>query len=213
MKNTGWIISIAAVVIITGCSGESIAEKVVENRIEAESGEDVDIDLSDGSFSIQTEDGDIEFNSDGDGNFSIEGIDGDGQDFSVNSEDGATVVESEDGTATFEMGTELPADFPEVPLPDDLRIQFTNVIDTGAGVMHMLVGVVPDDGSAYLDTITGYLESQGYTQQMITNTPDGSVFSYVKGTDAVTGSIGPDTSGISDGGATVTLQVQVGEAG
>ena len=85
---------------LAACSGEDLAERVVENRLEAETGEDVDIDFDDGDFSVRTEDGEITFDADEDGNVSISGSSEDGE-FSIESEDGETVIESEDGSATF----------------------------------------------------------------------------------------------------------------
>ena len=208
MKNKWWMLPVGAAVLVTGCSGEDLAEKVVENRIEAESGENVDIDFDDGNFSIETEDGKIEVNSDGEGNFTVDGVDGENGEFSVDSEDGATVIETEDGTATFQQGGDLPEGFPDVPLPDNFTIVFTNQGETASGVAFTLVGTAPGDHQAYLDNLVGYLETNGYAQQQLTTTPDGSLFSYASDSDMVAGTVGQDSSGASGGGMTVSLQIQ-----
>jgi hypothetical protein len=91
---------VGLVLIGTGCSGEKLAEKIAENRIEAEGGGDVDIDFDDGDVSIKTDD---------DGNVSIlgSGQDGDGN-IRIDSENGETVVEGDDGTAVFSQSGDLP---------------------------------------------------------------------------------------------------------
>jgi hypothetical protein len=208
MKSNWWMVSIGVAVVVSGCGGDNLADKIVENRIESASGNSVDVDLSDGNFSVKTEDGSIEFNSDGDGNFTVQGVDGDGQDFSIDSNDGQTVVESDDGTATFQAGGDLPDGFPDLPLPDDFTIVFTNQGDATTGVAYMVVGTAPGDHQAYLDTLIGYLEANGYTQQQLTTTPDGSLFSYASDSDMIAGTVGQDTSGSGDGGMTVSLQIQ-----
>lgn len=84
----------------TACGGgDSLAEGLIENRIESEAGVDgVDIDLDSGEFRIETEDGTFEFDADGEGNFT---------------------VENDDGTFTQEALGEIPDNFPsDVPRPE-----------------------------------------------------------------------------------------------
>ncbi len=53
------IIIIAAVLggTLVGCSGEDVTEAVLENRIEAAAGGEVDLDVSEDGIAIETEDG------------------------------------------------------------------------------------------------------------------------------------------------------------
>ena len=88
-------------VVVGACSGEDLLENAIENRIEAESGEDVDIDFDDGNFTIESEDGTVEFSTDDDGNVTVDGVGEAGEEFSINSDDGTTTIESEDGTVEF----------------------------------------------------------------------------------------------------------------
>lgn len=99
----------------TGCSAiaeratEKIVEEGVERAVEADTGEDVEVDFdSDGSFSIETEDG--SFSVDGDGSFELETEDGtytgeaDDDSYVVNGDDGVVVEAQfdEDGSFTLE---------------------------------------------------------------------------------------------------------------
>ena len=60
-------VAVVAVVGLAGCSGEDIAERIAENRIEAEAGEDVDIDLDGGNIRVETDEGTFEMNADSEG--------------------------------------------------------------------------------------------------------------------------------------------------
>lgn len=126
----------------TGCSSiverasEKIVEEGVERAVEADTGEDVDVDFdSDGSFSIETEDG--SFSVDDRGSFELETEDGnytgqaDDDGYVVNGEDGVVVqadfgesdgsfsVETEDGSITSGTDDEAWALWPaDIARPD-----------------------------------------------------------------------------------------------
>lgn len=187
-------VAVAALAVVgAGCSGEDLAERVVENRIEAESGEDVDIDLDGGSIRVETDEGTFEMNADGDGNVSIEGSGADGN-ISIDSEDGVTVIESEDGTATIDQaGAGVPDGFPDsVPLPDGFDPQFSQSMSTPEGDGWILGGEMDGPASDIGDSYLSALEAAGFEQLQRTETPDALIFTFDNGTYSVTGLIGED---------------------
>lgn len=106
----------AVAIATTGCGRlvERATEEGVERAIEADSGENVDIDFSDGQIRVESDEGDVTFSADENG-VNIDGTDADGNDFSVDADetgleaqggDGASVNVDEDGTfvATDENG-------------------------------------------------------------------------------------------------------------
>jgi hypothetical protein len=238
------VLAITAVVAMSACSSDKIAESIAERQIEKETGGDADIDLSDGQFSIETEDGAFQMSADEDGNVVVKSEDADGNEVvSIDSEDGVTEIQTEDGdatitndgdgnvsvesdqgdatissndgevqidtgdgTATFASGGELPDGFPDLPMPDDMTIVLSQQSGSGADEQFVVVSTAPGDWESYLDEVTGFLESNGYTQQSITETPDGAYFLYVDadGTTLISGGVGPDPS---SGGMTLNLAV------
>lgn len=200
----------AALLATSSCSGEDIAERIAENRIESETGEDVDIDFSDGEIRVETDEGTLEMTTDEDGNVSIQ-AEGDDGEFSIDSEDGVTVMETEDGTATLtDGGGELPEGFPsEIPLPDGIDIQLAQTMDAGGDQQGWLVVAEADGGwESYADEFVTALEDAGFEQQQLTTTPTGVVASYVRDGLMVFGSI-------TEGGTpdVTTFSIQAGTDG
>lgn len=200
-------VAVVAVVGVAGCSGEDIAERIAENRIEAEAGEDVDIDLDldGGNIRVETDEGTFEMNADGEGNVSIEGSGTDG-DISIDSDDGVMVVEGEDGTATFTQGDgELPEGFPaDIPLPDGLVIQLSQSMDMGGGQQGWLVvGEAPGEWQPYSDELIAALDGAGFVQQQLTTTPTGVVAGYERDGLMLFGTV---TEGGQPGTISVSIQ-------
>lgn len=169
-----------SMVLVTACSGEDIAERIAENRIETEGGGEVDIDVDDGDVSVKTEDGEFSIETDSDGNVSIRGVgENDGESFSIDSENGETVIETEDGSAVITRSAGLPDDFPsDVPTPDGIDIQFAQSTDTGDGTGFVLAGTSDRSTSDLVDEMVGRLEENGFEQLQLTETPDGSIIVY-----------------------------------
>ena len=211
MWRNATMILVTGAVVATGCSGEDLAEKVIEDRIEAESGEDVDIDFDDGDFSIQTEDGEFSVDIDeDDGNISISGVGEDG-DFSIQSEDGETVIESEDGSAVMSSSGDLPDGFPgAVPMPDDLTIQLSQAIDTQDGTVFSISGEISGSPSEVTDDYIGRLEAAGFSQMQLTTTPDAGFFVYQNDEYDVGGSV---AAGGDDGTSFISINVSPLPAG
>jgi hypothetical protein len=195
-RRFGVAASTIAVVGAAGCSGEDIAERVVENRIEAESGQDVDIDLDGGNVRIETDEGTFELNSDGEGNISIEGSGTDGG-ISIDAEDGVTVIESEDGTATINSGgAGVPDGFPaSVPLPDGFEPQFSQSMTTTEGDGWILGGEMEGTAAEIGESYFSALEAAGFERLQVTETPDSVIFVYDDGAFSVSGLAGGDDSG------------------
>jgi len=180
MKCAAMMALVGSVILATACGGEDLAERIAENRIEAEGGGDVDVDFGDGGVSVKTEDGEFSIETDGDGNVSIQGVgENDGDSFSVDSENGDTVIETEDGTAVISQGAGVPDDFPsDVPLPDGVEIQFAQSTETGDGTGFVIAGTSERSTSDLIDELVDRLEQNGFEQQQLTETPDGSILVY-----------------------------------
>lgn len=94
----------------TSCGAivENIAEEAVEQAVEADTGEDVEIDFSGGddgaTFTVETDEGTVEFDADDDGGtFTIDG-DEDGDDGVIAFGDDAEIPECFDGILTMPGG-------------------------------------------------------------------------------------------------------------
>jgi hypothetical protein len=121
------LLVLPALALATACGGgEGLAENVLERQLESEGVEGVDIDLDSGEFRIETEDGVIEFDEDGDGGMTIE---------------------TEDGTFSQQSGSEIPDDFPsDIPRPEGTvvstvrqlindQLNFSLIYETGQSVV------------------------------------------------------------------------------
>lgn len=180
VKKSQAMVVIGVVAVASSCSGADIAEKVAENRIEAEGGEDVDIDFNDDGVSVKTPDGEFTIQADDDGNFSIE-ADGeaDGESFSIDSENGETVIETEDGTSVITQSADLPDDFPsQIPVPDGIVIQFAQTSETGQGTGYVFAATSDRPMDDLLDEVASGLEENGFERQQLTETPTGSMLVY-----------------------------------
>lgn len=181
-------------IVLGACSGEDLAERVVENQLEAESGEDVDIDIDDGDFSVRTEEGEITFDADDDGGVSVSGSSEDGE-FSIESDDGETVFESEDGSATVSSSGDVPEGFPSsVPLPSGLTILVSQAVDMDGEQNYIISGSVDDDAAQVARTYIDQLEAAGFEQIQLTETSGAVFFGCDDGEHYVGGAAAPDGS-------------------
>ena len=106
MRNTRFVIAVSAfALLVTACGGQSAEEELLEQILE-NSGEDI---------------GDIDIDTGGDGEFSINIQGEDGEDISVSGggddENFEITVEGEDGETMTFGGGEIPEDL-SVPIPD-----------------------------------------------------------------------------------------------
>lgn len=200
------LISLTAVAVVTlaGCSGEDLAESFIENRIEAESGEDVDIDFDGGNVRIETDEGVVEMRTDGDGNMTIESDEGSME--MSSDEDGNISIETDEGSMELTQGSELPADFPSgVPLPGGLVLGMSQVVETPEGSSYFLSGTVNGSPDDVADAHIAALEAAGFTQDVVSRSPGNVLYSYTNGELVVGGFLADDPA--APGSTGVTIQV------
>lgn len=93
----------ALVLVSTGCgrlverATERATEEVVERAIESDTGEDVDVDFSDGEIRVESADGEVTFSADENG-VQIDGTDADGNDFSLDADENGVDIETDEGS-------------------------------------------------------------------------------------------------------------------
>ncbi len=140
------LLAVALATVLAGCgaavdkASEAAAEKVVEKAVESGIDGDVDIERDGDGFSIETEDGSMTV--DGEGNM---------------------VIEGEDGTMTMETGEELADDFPDIPLPGAMAIETTSRVDSGDGtVLHIVSAVMDADAKSTFEAYGTALEDAGF---------------------------------------------------
>jgi hypothetical protein len=150
----------AAALALTAC-GDS-AENGIEQLIESQGGGDVDLDLdSDGGISIQTEEGGMTM--DEDGNFVITDENGDVVSGNVDVDGDGVTVESEDGSFSSGSGSELPESWPgAVPEPDGLAILSSSTMSDGDTEGYVVIGEV---GGDFLDGYVSALEAAGFDME------------------------------------------------
>jgi len=144
-------------VALTAC-GDS-AENGIEQLIESQGGGDVDLDLdTDGGISIQTEEGGMTM--DEDGNFVITDENGDVVSGNVDVDGDGVTVESEDGSFSSGSGSELPDTWPgAVPEPDGLAVLSSSTMSDGDTDGFVVIGNV---GADFLDEYTSALQAAGF---------------------------------------------------
>lgn len=207
----------------TVCSGEDLAENIAERQIEQETGEDVDIDLNGECVSIQTEEGSM--TCDENGNMVIQSPDGsavvnvddgslqvsgaDGEDISINADaDGNIQASSEDGTYTASASSELPDEFPsDIAIPDGFTVESSAVMgDATMSLISLGLGTdasVEDAGAA----LAASLEAAGYERQSFVDQAGMLYVTYAKGEEMVTLTVADQAS--SNGlNTTISLTVQ-----
>lgn len=91
----------AAALVVSGATAcSSASEEGIERLIESETGDDVELDLDGGGFSIDTDEGSITM--DDEGNIVIEGQDGETITGNVDVDDGSIDIESDEGSFSME---------------------------------------------------------------------------------------------------------------
>lgn len=202
MKSWWFVAPTVTMLVISSCSGEDLAESLVERQIESDSGEDVDIDFDDGDLSIRTEDGEISIQSDGDQTI----IQSDDGEVSIQSDGDQTVIQSDDGSTIIgSSGGELPDEFPdEIPLPSGVELEYTQSMTLPEGQSFVVGGNVDGAPADVLADYVDALEAAGFTQQQLTTMPDGGFFAYDNGVWNVGGSIAAGSGEATGFAITVT---------
>lgn len=178
--------AIAACLTFSACGNiaEKVTEEGAERIIEAESGEDVDIDFDsdDGSFSVQTEDGSFSIGDDGSfvvtdqdgsvltGNANDDGFvvtDQDGEQvLSVDEDNGEISIQGEDGEDVYRVVTEVPDEWPsDIPRPEALTVEAGSYASADGDTLMTLIGT-PDEGDAvaYAENYASALLAAGMTE-------------------------------------------------
>ncbi|MFZ8997288.1 MAG: hypothetical protein ACO225_10445 [Ilumatobacteraceae bacterium] len=195
--------SVTLVGAISACSGEDIAERVIENRLEAEGAGDVDLDLDGGNVRIETDEGVVEMQIDDEGNMTIQNEEG-SMEMSV--EDGNISMESDEGSFEMNQGSELPADFPAaVPLPDGLVLQVSQAVETPEGSSYILSGTVTGNAEEVADRHISAIEAAGFAQIQVIRSTGSVIYNYSNGELVIGGFVADDPS--SPGNSQTTLQV------
>ncbi len=215
------IAALGLVALGSACSGQDLAESIAENQIENETGENIDLDFTDGGVAIQTEDGSmtvdadgnmviespegsIVANVDGDGNVQMTGDDG--QTVNINTEAGGDYqASSEDGQFTASSGGEVPDEFPsDIVIPVGFEVTTSSVMgDSETQIVSMTMtsaSSVPDTVAA----LSGSLQAAGYTQESETTAGDSVFAAHSKGESQVVTTYNLD----SDGDTVVGISVQ-----
>ncbi len=132
--------------LLVGCGNavdkvtESATDKAVEKMIESSTDEQIDIDRDGDTMRIETEDGTMTVDADGN-----------------------MVVESDEGTMTIESGETLPDDFPDIPMPDELTIEATSHISDAETEVFSVSGLIDRDAEEAFDAQVAALEEAGFT--------------------------------------------------
>jgi hypothetical protein len=146
-----------ALIAVSACGSDDLAERGLEELAEREGAGDVDIDLDSGEFSVETEDGSMTM--DEDGNFVITDESGEVVVGDVD-DDGNLTVESEDGSFTSGGGTDFPDEWPDaVPRPDDIEIFSSAAMREGGSESVIVTAEVDGD---FADRYRAQLEDAGF---------------------------------------------------
>lgn len=145
----GSLLSVAALSLgATACGGEDAVESIFENAVENETGGEVDLDFGGDGFSIDTGEGSMTM--DEDGNMVIVGPDGEVITGQVDPETGSMTMESEDGSFSLDADEDgsmtMEGDDGSFSLDagDDDTSSLTIETDEGAMTIDQVEGI-PDE--------------------------------------------------------------------
>jgi hypothetical protein len=160
--------AVAACVAFSACGAvaEKVTEEGAERLIEAESGENVELDFDsdDGSFSLETEEGG--FSLDEDGNFVVTDQDGSVFTGSANDADGGGIlVQGDDGESVYRLVTDIPAEWPsEVPRPEGIAIEGGSYVAAEGETLITVIGTPSGSAVDYTDSYLSSVASAGFVE-------------------------------------------------
>lgn len=157
------LVAVTASVVLAGCSGEDIAESVIERQLEAEGGGDVDLDLGDGDIRVETEDGTFEMTTGEDGEVTIRNESADGETAVIEGDgDGLVVTDGEDSFVAG-SGAEVPDGFPaDFPLPDATLVSSARMETDGAATYTLVFEAPGSIVVERFETMKAALTAAGY---------------------------------------------------
>ena len=146
------------VVAFTACGNAT--ESGIEELIESQGDGEVDIDLDGGGdgFSVQTEEGGMSI--DEDGNFVITDADGSVVTGNADSETGGFTAESEDGSFRIDASGEIPEEWPsDVPSPEGIEGASSTVTQSST---ELAITVTGQADESFVDDYGSTLEDNGF---------------------------------------------------
>ncbi len=155
---------LVCVLVFSGCGlQEKIGESITEKIIESAAGDNVDVDLDGGSFTVSSEDGD----------------------YSYSEEDGSFTMESEDGSVVAGTDTEWPEGEAADYLPELKDGVISSFYNSSTSCMIWADELSQDVYKDYVDKI----KDEGYTENtMVSSSTDMEMY-YGEKTDGTTVSI------------------------
>ena len=143
---------VVSAAVVGACGGgQSAQEAVLERMVESETGGDIDLDIGDdGTFTLQSEDGEFSVSVDGEGNADFSSAEGSG---TFSADDGQMTFEGEDGSATVEVDADGDGDGGFTVTSDGREVLSGEFDDSGD------FSVTDDEG----DTIVGQTDDDGFT--------------------------------------------------
>jgi hypothetical protein len=156
----------AGVALAVASCGGNATESGIEKLIEQQAGGDIDLDFDNGSggFSIDTEEGSMRM--DADGNFVVTGPDGEVITGNADSETGGFAMESGDGSFRISDDGKIPEEWPsEIPQPSGYTVASSTIVGGGDGLAGItLVGSSAQGVVEFAETYGSTLASAGFEQ-------------------------------------------------
>ena len=214
-RTTTAMVLAGAALLLAACGDSNSSERAIEEILEDATGQDAEIDLSDGEIRVQTEDGEVEINIDEeDGSFemSVDGsqvvdaqVDGDDGEINIQTEDGEATIDvdgegdgsleitGEDGGTAIDVNTssgEIPEEWPdEVPEPDGLAIENSSTFASGDDIVLSVTGTADQE---WVEDYGAAVESAGFDESSRMETQD-SLNLFYEGNGWVVTVVGADS--------------------
>lgn len=164
-RNLGAVAAACLMLSMSACGAiaERITEEGAERVIEAETGENVELNINgDGGISLQSDEGGFSLNEDGE--FVI--TDADGSVFSGSAgADGQVTLQGEDGESFYRVVTEIPVEWPNsVPRPDGLGIDTGSFVKAEGETLMTLLGSPNGSAIDFTNAYGAALGAAGFTE-------------------------------------------------
>ncbi len=204
-----------ASLVLAACGDSNSSEGAIEEILEQATGDEADIDLSDGEIRVQTEEGEVQIDFDEeDGGFemSVDGsqvvdaqVDDESGEINISTDDGeATIDVDEDGDGSMEItgddgetaidvnagSGEIPDDWPSgIPVPEDLEIEGSSTLASGDDIVVSVTGTADAD---WIESYGDAVVSAGLSESSRIET-EGSLNLFYEGNGWAVTLFGADT--------------------